>query len=173
MTLSDRKAHDLFFEQTLSQYHPMISRVISSYERLPALQEELYQEISVAIWRSLLRFDQQSSLKTYLLSIAHKRAVSHVAKHVREPYSVEVEEIHLGHEDCPSETLVKNQKMNRLIGVIREFPLVERQLITLALEGLSYKDIAEILGLSVTNVGAKLNRAKTKLNQILAGEVSL
>jgi len=170
MPQKDRKAYDAFFERTLTEYHPMLARVISSYERIPALQEELYQEISVALWKALSRFDNQSSLKTYILSIAHKRAVSHVAKHVKEPYSVEVEDTHLGSDDCPSELMSKNQKMNRLVRALRSIPMADRQLVTLALEGLSYKEIAGILGLSVTNTGAKLNRAKTKLNQILSVE---
>ena len=66
----DRKAYNAFFEQTLTEYHPMISRVVTSYERVTALQEELYQEISVALWKALARFDNKSSLKTYILSIS-------------------------------------------------------------------------------------------------------
>jgi RNA polymerase sigma factor (sigma-70 family) len=170
MTLTERQAYDAFFERTLTEYHPMISRVVSSYERIPALQEELYQEISMALWKSLSRFDNQSSLKTYILSIAHKRSVSHVAKHVKEPHSVEVEENHLGEDSCPSVAMANRQKMNNLIVALQSFPLIDKQLVTLALEGLSYKEIASILGLSVTNVGAKLNRAKTKLNQLLSCE---
>ena len=168
----DREAYDLFFKQTLSEYHPMISRVISSYERIPALQEELYQEISVALWKALARFDKQSSLKTYVLSIAHKRAVSHVAKHVKEPHSIDVDESHLGSDSCPSVEMANNQKMDRLILALQNLNLIDQQLVTLALEGLSYKEIADILGLSVTNVGAKLNRAKSKLSQLLSAGVA-
>ena len=168
MTHTDRHAYDAFFERTLTEYHPMISRVVSSYERIPALQEELYQEISMALWKSLARFDNQSSLKTYILSIAHKRSVSHVAKHVKEPHSVEVEENHLGKANCPSIEMANNQKMNRLLIALQTFPMIDKQLVTLALEGLSYKEIASILGISVTNVGAKLNRAKAKLNLLLS-----
>ncbi|NRA48361.1 MAG: sigma-70 family RNA polymerase sigma factor, partial [Phaeodactylibacter sp.] len=84
------------------------------------------QEISVALWKALARFDNQSSLKTYILSIAHKRAVSHVAKHVKEPYSIEVEESHLGFDDCPSELVSKNQKMNRLMQALLSFSMTSR-----------------------------------------------
>jgi len=61
--------------------------------------------------------------------------------------------------------------MNRLIMALQSFPMIDKQLVTLALEGLSYKEIASILGLTVTNVGAKLNRAKAKLNQLLSSGV--
>jgi RNA polymerase sigma factor (sigma-70 family) len=171
MLHSDRTAYEHQFEKTLSEYHPMLARLISSYEYIPALQEELYQEISVALWKALAKFDQKSSLKTYILSIAHKRAVSHVAKHVKQPFSIAVEEKHLGHADCPSQSMLEQEKMKGLMSALRSFNLVDRQLITLALEGLSYKDIAEVLGLTVTHVGVKLNRAKTKLNLLLSQQV--
>ncbi|TQV75080.1 sigma-70 family RNA polymerase sigma factor [Aliikangiella marina] len=167
MSLKERREYDRFFEATLSEHHGVISRVVSSYERNSALQEELYQEISVALWKALAKFDHQSSLKTYILSIAHKRAVSHVAKYVKEPRSVEISELELPGRDCPSDEMTQSQRMSQLMAAIYQLALGDRQLVTLALEGLSYKEIAHILGISVSNVGVKLNRAKTKLNQLL------
>lgn len=167
MSNRERAEYEQYFEATLSEYHSMISRVVSSYERNRALQEELYQEISVALWKSLAKFDNQSTLKTYILSIAHKRSVSHVAKHVKEPYSVDIDEMEFSGKDCPSHEISNEQRMQKLLQAMHQMSLAERQLITLALEGLSYKEIAEILGITVSNVGAKLNRAKVKLNQIL------
>ncbi len=168
----DKRAYESYFEETLTEHHSMISRVVSSYERNRSLQEELYQEISVALWKALVNFENQSSIKTYILSICHKRAVSHVAKHVKEPYSVDIHDIEVSGESCPSEKMSKSQRMERLVAAIRQLSMSDRQLVTLALEGISYKDMAEILGISVTNVGAKLNRAKQKLNQILSMENS-
>ncbi len=162
-----REEYERFFEKTLTEYHPMIARTISTYERIPALQEELYQEISVALWKAIERFDNQSSLKTYILSIAHKRAISHVARYVKEPLSVEIEESHLNKDGCPSDAISSEQKMTQLMAALYLLSMSDRQLVTLALEGLSYKDISAILGISVTNVGAKLSRAKSKLNKIL------
>lgn len=170
MSRSDRREYNQFFENTLSEHHAVISRVVSSYERNRSLQEELYQEISVALWKALARFDQQSSLKTYILSIAHKRAVSHVAKYVKEPHSVEIADLELSGDDCPSDQMSKKQRMDRLMLTMYQLPMADRQLVTLALEGLSYKEISEILGISVSNVGVKLNRAKAKLNQLLSVE---
>ena len=50
---------------------------------------------------------------------------------------------------------------------IRLLPVVQRQLIVLSLEGVSYKEIADISGLSLTNVGVQLTRAKSKLIQLM------
>jgi len=169
----NKKAYEKHFEQTLEQHNAAISRVVSSYEMIKALQEELYQEISVALWKALAKFDQKSSLKTYVLSIAHKRAISHVAKYAREPRTSDICEFELPSDNCPSEQLAQSQRMNKLLFALHQLPMLERQLVTLALEGVSYKEIAEILGITTNLVGVKLNRAKTKLKSLIAATGSL
>lgn len=163
-----KKAYENEFEEILNQYDAAISRVVSSYEIIKALQEELYQEISVALWKALSKFDNKSSLKTYVLSIAHKRAITHVAKYAREPRSTELNEFEIPTYHCPSEQVAQNQRTSKLLCALRQLSMVERQLVTLALEGVSYKDIAEILGMTTNLVGVKLNRAKSKLKSLMA-----
>ncbi len=167
MPLKHDRAYRKFFQETLAEHSPAIMRVVTSYERIKALQEELYQEISVALWKSLAKFDNQSSLKTYILSIAHKRAISHVAKYAKEPRSTEIAEYDLPQHDCPSSQLAAQQRISKLVNGLNQLSLVERQLVTLALEGVSYIDIAEILGMTTNLVGVKLNRAKAKLKTIM------
>ncbi len=170
MMFSQPKSADYeqFFEETLNEYQGAISRVITSYERIKALQEELYQEISVALWKALAKFDNQSSLKTYVLSIAHKRSITHVAKHAREPRTLDVSELEISSDGCPSEHFDQSQRMSRLLNAMHQLPMVEKQLVSLALEGTAYKDIAEILGITTNLVGVKLNRAKVKLKSLMA-----
>nr|WP_256435656.1 sigma-70 family RNA polymerase sigma factor [Aliikangiella sp. G2MR2-5] len=168
VSAKDAKAYEAYFEEVLEAHRGMLARVVSSYEAKKPLQEELFQEISMALWRALPKFDRQSSIKTYILSIAHKRAVSHVAKHVKEPISIELEENSVPVHQCPSEKLTSEQRVEGLMRALHSLPMVDRQLVTLALEGVSYKDIAEVLGISGSNVGVKLNRAKQKLNEIMS-----
>jgi len=173
MLRQKRDQYETYFEETLTEFHPAIARVVSSYEVIKALQEELYQEISVALWKSLAKFDHQSSLKTYILSIAHKRAISHVAKYAKEPRKQAIDNVELEFNDCPSDQLAKSQRMNKLFVAMHRLPVFDRQLIALALEGVSYKNIAEILGITTNLVGVKLNRAKAKLKTLMAsGELN-
>ncbi len=153
------------FNEAWNQFKPAIARVVQSYEAIPALQEELLQDIAFAVWRSLPRFNQQSSLKTYILSIAHNRSISHVTKHVREGVSTPTDEVVLTGDHCPSGELEAERKENRLMRGIQQLPIAQRQLLALALEGLSYEEIADILGITVSNVGVRLNRAKKALKE--------
>ncbi len=159
----ENNSQELSFEEILKSHRAAISRVVTSYEAIKSLQEELYQEISMAIWKALPKFDNQSSLKTYILSIAHRRAISHVAKYAREPRQIQLDEQNIKTEQCPSEQFEKQQRINKMLLAMRKLPMVERQLVALALEGVSYKEIALILGITTNLVGVKLGRAKHKL----------
>src|SRR3990167_5670904 len=72
------------FDQVLALHGAAIARVASAFERNPARRDELVQEILLAIWQSLARFRGESSLKTFVLRIAHNRAVDHVLQHQRD-----------------------------------------------------------------------------------------
>lgn len=156
------------FEQVFREYGALLSRVASSYEANEALQQELLQEIAVAVWQAMSRFKGNSSVKTYVLKVAHNRAVSHVASQVRHPRTEEyVEENSPASEGQWSpETSVEQQKsLERLLSAVRELPLPGRQVLTLSLEGLSYDEIAEVCGLTTNHVGVLLKRAKTAINR--------
>ena len=177
MSSRQKQDFDQYFAETLSDHHAMISRVVASYERVAARREELYQEIAVALWRALARFDHKSSLRTYILSIAHKRSISHVARDARLPVAVPLDETEIGGghsaaHSCPSDLLSRQQRAKSLFDALGDMSMGDRQIVTLALEGLSYKDIGEILGLTVNHVGVKLQRAKAKLSRRLKARVS-
>jgi RNA polymerase sigma-70 factor (ECF subfamily) len=67
----------------------------------------------------------------------------------------------------PERRLEIEEQRRNLLAAVRRLPIVYRHVITLALEGLSYPEIAEILGLTEANVGIRLNRARKALRKIL------
>ena len=158
---------DRIFNNAWQQYKAAIARVVQSYEAIPALQEELQQDIAFAVWRSLPNFNQKSSLKTYILSIAHNRAISHVAKYAREGSSLSSEDVVLAGDGSPLQDYETGQKHSRLIAGLQRLPIGQRQILGLALEGLSYDEIAAALGITVNNVGVRLNRAKKALKDVV------
>jgi RNA polymerase sigma-70 factor, ECF subfamily len=70
----------------------------------------------------------------------------------------------------PDEQLMTRERSRRLVEAVRRLELPYRQVITLLLEDMSYTDIAEALGLTLTNVGVRVNRAKTRLKELLRHE---
>ena len=161
---------DQGFEEVFAQYAGLLSRVASSYEANQALQQELLQEIALAVWQGLVRFNGNSSIKTYILRIAHNRAISHVANQVKrldtQSYCDEDVSEHMSNS-CVETEVSQHQSLSRLLTAVRELPLQSRQVLTLSLEGLSYDEIADVCGLTKSHVGVILKRAKAS---VLRGE---
>ena len=157
------------FDSIIKEYGALLSRVASTYEANPALQQELVQEISLAVWQGLRRFEGKSSIKTYILRIAHNRAVTHVSSQVKTPKFDQFDSViesSTDTESCdpgPEKQVLSHQAVSALVAVVRSLPIAARQIVTLSLEGLSYKEIADICGTTTSNVGVVLNRSKQQI----------
>jgi RNA polymerase sigma-70 factor (ECF subfamily) len=154
------------FEQILTDHGAMLSRLASSYEANHHLHQELLQEINVAVWQALKGFRGDSSARTYILRVAHNKAVNHVAYHARQPRNESYCEISepSANQDPSSESLIgQQQQVQKLLSEVRKLPVQTRQIVTMSMEGLSYQEIAEVCGLSTSNVGVILNRGKKSL----------
>jgi len=148
----------------------MLRHIINGFEAIPALQDELFQDIAFSVWRALPKFKQHASVKTYIARIAHNVLATHVSKAVKKVKTVEITPQH-DREDqqkTPFDQLDQHQRQQKLAQAIRSLKLAQRQVITLALEGMNYQEMAETLAISVNLVGVRLQRAKTAVTQKLA-----
>lgn len=155
------------FESIIAKYRLSLFKVAATFEADPAIRLDLLQEIFLAIWQALASFKEQSALHTFIYRVAYNQALIHVTKQSRKQNHDELtDNIECQRSDIESH--VNDLKsVEHLISKIGKLPIVQRQLIVLSLEGVSYNDMAEISGLSKTNVGVQLTRAKTKLNKLL------
>ena len=151
----------------LAMHAASLSRLARAYVRDTADRDDLLQEIVVAIWRALPRFRGECSERTFLFRIAHNRAIAYITR--RRHHTIEVSddmEIQDAHPN-PEEALSTEQQGRRLFDAVQRLPLNHRQTVTLMLEGLSYSEIADVLGITETNVGARLTRARQLLRKLL------
>ncbi len=128
------------------------------------MQEELFQEILFQVWKSLDSFKQKSDLKTYVYRVAHNVAFRHVSNEKRRPSKIINESFEFSQN--LENAHIKKQISNQLFVAIQKLPLRQKEVLTLALEDLTYPQISEIVGISESNVGVILNRAKAKLKLI-------
>ena len=163
---ADRTKEQLFSEVS-GQHSGLITRIALSYEADPALRRELMQDIMLAIWLALPSFRGDSSLKTFVASIAQKRSISHVAKRAREPRQVELPPDLVSAALTPDEEAVRNDLKKQLVESIQLLPIPQREAIVLCLEGFSYSEVAETLGISVNAATLRCQRAKTALVSIM------
>lgn len=151
------------FDRIVRDHGAMIKRIASSYEADGALAEELVQEIYFAVWRALPGFRGASSLRTFVARIATNRAITHVARALKSPPSLELNEQIPAPADNPEGQSIAADRQAGLIAAVRRLPLSYRQAATLTLEGLTPKEIADFLGLSTNAVAIRLSRAKDLL----------
>ncbi len=121
----------------------------------------------MAIWRALPRFRGECTERTFILRIAHNRSIAHLSQR-RVGRRFEDERVDV-EDPAPSADvqLTQAERLERLAQAVRRLPMMYRQVITLALEGLSYKEIADVLGVAESNAGVRLNRARDQLKALL------
>ena len=159
------------FDRIVQEHGAMIKRIASSYEAEPHLAEELVQDIYLAIWRALPSFRGNSQLRTFVARIATNRAVTHVKRALKLPTPLELDEDIPAPGDSPESRAIALDEQTSLTSAVRRLPLAYRQTAMLTLEGLTPKEIADVLGITTNAVSIRMARAK-ELLRILIGSKS-
>ena len=157
------------FEEIVAEYGPLISRIAMSYEADPAHREDLVQQILLAVWQALPSYRADASLKTFIAKIAQNRAISFVARQVRQGPVAELPEQIETDEPDPEESAIKASERKVLLDATRRLPLPQREVIILVLEGFSYAEIADMLSIAPNALALRLSRAKASLKAMLEG----
>lgn len=157
-----RRTHPLW--PRVQGHLPPLWRAVRVYEANPALQEELMQEVLLAIWQSLPRLREPDRLLPFALQIAHNLGASHVRSAVRVPRGLSL-------DDLPEPLAAAGadpaqQDADWLLQALRQLPLPQQQVIALQLEGFDTQEIATLLGISADNVGVRAHRARRKLQEL-------
>ena len=124
-------------------------------------------------WRSLPQFQGRASSSTWLYRVALNTALGwHRNEHrrqVREQRIVELDDLPVAGPDSTQQA-VQSELVDRLYAAIRQLSKTEAAIVLLYLDDLSYRQMAEVLGISENLVGVKLNRAKKALGKLLNEE---
>jgi RNA polymerase sigma-70 factor (ECF subfamily) len=157
-------------ERIVATYEPALRRLAASYERDGALAEDLLQEILFALVRAVPAWRRECSERTFVYRVAHNRAISHRARRRPDESDLKTAERVPDTAPCPEEAASASELREALFAALRSLPLGQRQLLGMALEGLTTREIAEVLGITENNAGVRLNRARAALRAALAKE---
>ncbi|HXB72831.1 MAG TPA: sigma-70 family RNA polymerase sigma factor [Candidatus Acidoferrales bacterium] len=145
-----------------------ILRLCSAYLHSAAEAEDLFQDIMTNVWHHLPGFRQEARASTWLYRIAVNTALIYRRKwkpaQVLKDALTDVPDGGLGAQ----RNLEEQERLTALRGAIGELPGQDRLIVTLLLEGLSYKEIAEITGITANYVGVRISRIKQALEQRMA-----
>jgi RNA polymerase sigma-70 factor (ECF subfamily) len=156
------------FQRWLCEYGGAVLKVARAYTLNQEDCQDLAQEILLQVWRSLPRFQGRASASTWCYRVALNTALGWRRKEhrrkARQRPLLEVEHLSAGGPES-AQQLHQREVVERLYAAIRQLPKADAALVLLYLDDLSYRQIAEVLGISESNVGVKLNRAKKALGE--------
>lgn len=151
---------DELFQEVYRDHAGLLGRVARGFTDGAADRDDLLQDILVALWQALPHFRGQAKLSTYVYRVAHSTALNW--KRSRQRYRQKVERFALAPvADEPAGP--DRERIEWLYARIRELAPADRTLIMLQLDQVPYADIAEITGLTESNIGVRLHRIKQHL----------
>lgn len=159
------------FETLVEDHRGLLYKVVNTYCFHPEDQRDLMQEIVAQLWRGFPRFDRQRQFSTWMYRIALNVAISYVRSHVRRTrHSVALDEsVHDVADEStgPPEREEQVRLLQRFITTLDPF---NHALLLLYLEGCTAREIAEVLGISESNVTTRISRLKRRIRAYLDPE---
>lgn len=156
------------FLKIVDQYKKLIFKISNAYCTEPQDRQDLRQEIILQLWKAFPKYDDQYALSTWIYRISLHVSISYRRKeNRRKKLKPHPPDPILASREAEQQ-LEKDENLNRLNRFIAGLKKLDKALMILYLEGKSHAEISEILGLTKSNVGTKINRIKEKLKKHFA-----
>jgi RNA polymerase sigma-70 factor (ECF subfamily) len=151
----------------LEAHKRILFKVAGSYGKTPADREDLAQEMVLQLWRSFHRYQERFRFSTWMYRIALNVAISFCRRETRRSRHVIAADDSILLEAAGASSAGGNE-LRLLHEFLQQLDELDRALMILYLDGNPHDVIAEILGISETNVGTKVSRIKQRLRRDLA-----
>ena len=162
------------FRSWLEEHEGIVTKVTASFAGPHGDAADLRQEALLQLWHSVPSFDGRCKPSTWVYRVCLNTALAWKRKHVRVERTredgVDVAEISAAAAG-PAESTDQRDLLQELYAAIRTLPEFDRALVLLMLDDLSYREIAEVTGMTETYVGVALTRARKRLTAAMKGVV--
>jgi RNA polymerase sigma-70 factor (ECF subfamily) len=153
------------FLEILSAYQGILHKVNLVYFRSSADREDNFQEIVYQLWKSFPSLQNRNSIGSWIYAVSINTSISKIKKEYRIEYREKIPES-IDKTDI-AEELSLSESYRMLLHAIYNLNEIDKSIMLLYLEEKSYDEISEIIGISKSNVGVRINRAKELLKQNL------
>jgi RNA polymerase sigma factor (sigma-70 family) len=155
------------FQTLIDEHKKIVYKVCNSYCRNRNDRDDLAQEIVIQLWKSFGAFDERRRFSTWMYRIALNVAISFYRReNTRTRYVISSDEHLL---EAAVKTEDQSEDVQLLYQFIERLDPLDKALTLLYLDENNYQEIADMLGISETNVATKINRLKIKLRQDFGG----
>ena len=162
-------ARDQLFAAWLNRFWALVKRIAQAYAAKPEDQDDLAQEILLQLWLSTSRFQGNAREITWVYRVSLNTALVWRRGQLRRRKRFRialVDPARLRARDCP---VPQDNAVRQLYCAIRQLPPADSSVILMHLDGLSYDQMAEVLGITSNSVGVRIHRAKKTLAELLKG----
>lgn len=154
------------FLADFEQNQNIVHKVCRIYTNNPSAHNDLFQEITIQLWKNYTKFRGDSKFSTWMYRVALNTAISLYRKSSKRVKTQDISEIAFKIESSEYDD-TEEQQLKALYGAIKTLSDIDKALIFLYLEDKPYREISETLGISEVNARVKMNRAKDKLKKLL------
>jgi RNA polymerase sigma-70 factor (ECF subfamily) len=156
------------FLTLIQQNKKLIFKVCNGYCHDPEDRKDLVQEVIIQLWRSFSNYNNQFKLSTWMYRVALNTCISwYRSERKRKTGAINIEDGLIDLIDT-NEQQETDERVVQLYTFINQFDELNKALMILYLDNNSYKEIADVLGISQTNVATKINRIKQQLKNQFA-----
>ena len=153
------------FITLIKQHEGLILKICKMYGNTAEDQADIYQDIALQLWRSFPSFKETSKVSTWIYRIGLNTAITRLRKEKKHSNKKEIDDWAMA---LPSSSYKEEQEKDQLMQLaIQQLTEIEKSIVLLYMEDKSYKEMAEIIGITESNIGFKLNQIKTKLKLII------
>jgi RNA polymerase sigma-70 factor (ECF subfamily) len=164
---------ETLFRRWLADHTGLMWKVVRAFAATPEDQEDLLQEVALKLWMSLPAFQGKAAESTWIYRVAFNTALAWKRGEKRRGAKHEkFLELNGGPEISPAQQgqTRDDELVEKLYVAIRQLPKLDASLALMHLDGLSYREMSDVLGITESNVGVKLNRIRKQLAEMLKGD---
>lgn len=174
MDLEPKIARDResIFRQWLERHVGLILKVVRGCAATPEDQEDLFQDILLQLWSSIPSFRGESKETTWIYRVAFNTALAwrRTERRRNQKHETFIKFDTSSREQASHvDSMVEREIVNQLYAAIRTLPRVDASLALMHLDGVSYQEMADVLGISENYIGVKLNRIRKHLADQIKG----
>lgn len=153
------------FTELIKLNQGILFKVSRTYCNGVICRDDLFQDILLELWKSYPTYDKKRKFTTWMYRVALNTAISQLRKDKGKKVYINQEiPVHITEDNEYNE---KNEREKILHKAINKLSKSEKSIIILYMDDYPYEEISDIIGISVTNVGVKINRIKKKLQKQL------
>ena len=149
------------FTAAIKENESILFKIAAVYTNSIEDKQDLIQEIIYQLWKSYDSFNQQSRFSTWMYRVALNVAIYQLKVSKKKILTVPIEDQNFNYQEDDNSAIEEKWKLFRK--QIEGLNLLDKAIVTLYLDDKSYDEIAEVIGISSSNVGTKISRIKEKL----------